>query len=389
MPASLNSTPSFNCRQPLSPASSAAAGTTGLDPSATQLNIGLINNMPDGALEATERQFLSLLNAASGSIHVHLSLYSLPGVSRSGAAANRVQTHYSSVENLWGTKLDGLIVTGKEPLTQNLADEPYWDHFTQVVDWARDNTYSTVWSCLAAHAAVLHSDGIGRVKSPTKNSGIFECRRVANHALTAGAPSGFRLPHSRWNGLQEEALAARGYRILTRTASADVDTFVKQHKSLFVFFQGHPEYESDTLLLEYRRDIGRYIKGDIAEYPSMPQNYFDHETVIALAAFQEEAAFIPRRLLSEMVSNLLSTINIQCTWRSTATHIYKNWLEYIYTQKQIEKLSGRITAKEPFSNESTLVAIAAAQASQVNTYAGTRKGPATQASARHQAILVR
>ena len=55
--------------------------------------------------------------------------------------------------------------------------------------------------------------------------------------------------------------------MLTRTADAGVDTFIKQQKSLFVFFQGHPEYESDTLLREYRRDVGRYIKGETATYP--------------------------------------------------------------------------------------------------------------------------
>ena len=50
--------------------------------------------------------------------------------------------------------------------------------------------------------------------------------------------------------------------MLTRSADAGVDTFIKQRKKLFVFFQGHPEYESDTLLREYRRDMGRYFRGE-------------------------------------------------------------------------------------------------------------------------------
>lgn len=386
MPASLNTNPSFDCRQPRAASPSGKASTSVLDPSAAQLNIGLINNMPDGALEATERQFLSLLDAASGGIRVHLSLYSLPGVPRNGAAADRVNVSYSSAETLLNTRLDGLIVTGREPLSPNLADEPYWDNFTQIVDWAQDNTYSTVWSCLAAHAAVLHSDGIARVRSQSKNSGVFECDRIANHALTAGAPSGFKLPHSRWNGVPEEALSDGGYRVLTRTAMADVDTFVKQHKSLFVFFQGHPEYEPDTLLLEYRRDIGRYLRGDIADYPSMPQNYFDPQTAIALTAFQEEAIFIPHQFLAEKISTLLSGINVQNTWRSTAIHLYKSWLEYIYAQKEAEKKPGRITVKEAFGNEPTLVSLAASDTSRLDTYPASRRALRTPSKSPQRAL---
>ncbi len=96
--------------------------------------------MSDGALEATERQFVSLLDSASEGISIRLSLYSLPGVPRNESGAHRVSNFYSSVENLWDTRLDGLIVTGREPLTSNLADEPYWESFAKVVEWAQDNT---------------------------------------------------------------------------------------------------------------------------------------------------------------------------------------------------------------------------------------------------------
>ena len=68
-----------------------------------------------------------------------------------------------------------------------------------------------------------------------------------------------------------------------------MDTFIKQQKKLFVFFQGHPEYESDTLLREYRRDVGRYIKGEASRYPLMPRSYFDETTVEELTAFEEKA----------------------------------------------------------------------------------------------------
>jgi homoserine O-succinyltransferase len=307
-----------------------------LERSSKNLTIGLVNNMPDGALEATERQFRSLLNLASEDISIQLRLYSLPNIPRNEAAARRIESFYSSVESLWDTQLDGLIVTGREPLTPNLADEPYWPSFTKVLDWARDNTYSTVWSCLAAHAATLYMDGIGRIKSENKHCGVFDCEQTSNHPLMAGTRSRFKLPHSRWNGLPEEALARCGYRVLTRIENEGVDTFVKQQKSMFVFFQGHPEYEANTLLLEYRRDVGRYFRGETDVYPLIPQNYFDADTVTALTALQMEARIRPRGELLSEVPGILEAINTEDTWQSTAVCIYRNWLQYIRAQKKLQ-----------------------------------------------------
>src|SRR5271165_291091 len=241
------------------------------------LNIGLLNNMPDSALEATERQFINLLDSAAGGVSVRLLLYALPDVPRTDAGRTHLGRCYSGIEDLWSSQLDGLIVTGREPVTRNLADEPYWGSLTGVVEWAKDNTHSTIWSCLAAHAAILHMDGIERRKSNEKRCGILECTRVSDHELMAAVTPGLRMPHSRWNDIPENELKACGYSVLTRTQDAGVDAFVRRGNSLFVFFQGHPEYESDTLLLEYRRDIRRFLRRERDAYPAMPQGCFDED----------------------------------------------------------------------------------------------------------------
>ena len=142
---------------------------------ASFLDIGLINNMPDSALEATERQFRALLDAAAGGISVRLTLYALPDVPRADVGRRHVNRFYSDIADLWDNRLDGLIVTGAEPRAPNLVDEPYWGSLTRVLEWAEHHTHSTVWSCLAAHAAVLHMDGIGR--RPLENK-RFGCLRV-------------------------------------------------------------------------------------------------------------------------------------------------------------------------------------------------------------------
>lgn len=346
MPAHKNSRLSDTDRKP-GARLPCAPSTESLDPSDRTLAIGLINNMSDGVLEATERQFLSLLGSASDATPIHLSFYTLPGIPRTEAGARHISQYYASTESLWGAKLDGLIVTGREPLTADLADEPYWESFTNILDWARENTLSTVWSCLAAHAAVQYMDDIRRIRSQRKYCGIFECAQVAEHAINRGLSSGFRVPHSRWNGLPEDELVECGYRILTRTADTSVDAFVKQEGSLFVFLQGHPEYEATTLLHEYRRDVGRYLRRESDTYPSMPQRYFDHDAVTVAEAIREEAIAYRNEDLAARISGAFENITIENTWRPTAVGIYRNWLRYISEQKDLAARCGKKSTLAP------------------------------------------
>src|SRR5438093_3745772 len=299
----------------------------------TYIDIGLINNMPAAELNATERQFLALLRAAAGDIAVHLTLYTLPEVPRTEFGREQV-SRYSDFRDLWNSHHDGLIVTGTEPKAADLKDEPYWESLTKVLEWAESHTYSTILSCLAAHAGILHIDGIVRRPLGDKRFGVFECVRVSDHPLTAAAPSRLQMPQSRWNEVPEEALLACGYRVLTRSHDAGVDAFVKQRKSLFVFFQGHPEYEAVTLLLEYRRDIGRFLRGERDTYPPLPHGYFDPETIEALTALQARALGDRREERLAGFPTALAAGKVTNTWRSTAENLYRNWLVYIRARKE-------------------------------------------------------
>jgi homoserine O-succinyltransferase len=301
------------------------------------IEIGLVNNMPEAALEATEHQFLDLLGAAAGDSWVHLRFFSLPGVPRSERGRSYLSRSYGDAEDIRTAALDGLIVTGAEPKAARLDDEPYWAAFSQMVDWAGHNTISTIWSCLAAHAAVLHLDRIARVPLADKCIGVFDCDRLADHPLVANLPSRMAVPHARWNGLSEDALRANGYQVLARSSAVGIDTFVRQEQSLFVFFQGHPEYGAASLLNEFRRDVGRFLKGERDRYPAMPRHYFDAATEAALAAFRGRAEAERRgELLAafpvpvEAASDGSSSAN----WRPFAVAVYRNWLSILSAQKQ-------------------------------------------------------
>ena len=307
--------------------SSRAAGGGTAAAEAGVVEIGLVNNMPDGALQATERQFVTLLAAACGERTVRLHFYAMPGVERAESAAAHIAATYADYARMGETRLDGLIVTGCEPRAASLAHEPFWESFTHLVDWAESNTTSTLWSCLAAHAAVLHLDGIARLRLPTKRSGVFEGVPVGRHPLLAGVAVPMRVAHSRWNDLREADLAEHGYAVLTRSAEAGVDLFVKDWNSLFVFFQGHPEYDPEALAREYRRDVARYLRGDRGDYPSMPQNYFDGATQTALQATRVLAlADRASVVLGDLPRGLGPRPDLSAGWHDTSLPVYRNWI---------------------------------------------------------------
>ncbi len=307
------------------------------------IEIGLVNNMPEAALEATEQQFLDLLGAAAGDSWIRLRFFSLAGVPRSERARSYLSRSYGDAGDIRKAELDGLIVTGMEPKAANLAEEPYWAAFTQLVDWSARHTISTIWSCLAAHAAVLHLDGIARIPRREKCIGVFDCDRLADHPLALNLPSRSAVPHARWNTLSEEALVASGYQVLTRSSAAGVDTFVRQSfvrpdfateaQSLFLFFQGHPEYGAGALLNEYRRDVGRFLKGERDQYPAMPRHYFDAQTEAALSEFRQRAEPQPHEdMLAQFPVPAAPVLN--ANWQPFAVTIYRNWLSAISAKKQ-------------------------------------------------------
>jgi homoserine O-succinyltransferase/O-acetyltransferase len=296
--------------------------------------IGIVNNMPDAALEATERQFISLLATASERRPVRVRLFALPQIPRGESAQRYLATSYADIGELWNADFDALIVTGTEPLRDALQQEPYWPIFTGMIDWAARNTRSTIWSCLAAHAAVLHLDGIPRRPLAEKCFGVFQCDKTAGHALTAAAPAQFVVPHSRWNGVAEDALTDCGYEVLSRSDEIGADIFLKESGSLFVFLQGHPEYDASTPLREFRRDVARFLRGERETFPAQPQRYFDQPSEQALEAFRIRAFADRSPDLMESFPPTAMREPLIGAWRTSAVRLYRNWLSCLAGRRE-------------------------------------------------------
>ena len=315
-------------------ASNSAALTRGARAHAEQIRIALINNMPDSALEDTEVQFFELLDSSAKGVAVSLKFFSLPKLPRNGLGQNHLATYYSDIQDLLRGRFDGLIMTGTEPCQSSLRDEPFWPVLTEVLEWAESCTSSAILSCLAAHAGVLHSDGVPRHRLSDKQFGVFEFEVSGNHRITNGVGNAIRNPHSRWNEIRAQSLNACGYEILTQSAEGGVDLFAKKKRnSLFLHFQGHPEYGSRTLLKEYRRDIKRFLRRERETYPTMPRGYFDPQATKLLSEFQEAAIAKPGEEIFMSFPEAAVAGRVLGKWRPTATVIYRNWLQYLVARR--------------------------------------------------------
>jgi homoserine O-succinyltransferase/O-acetyltransferase len=306
--------------------------TSGLEAAgARPTTVALVNNMPDAAFVDTEDQFRRAL-AANGT-PIEVELYTMAGLVRSESVANEIRSRYRALDELWSNPPEALIVTGTEPVQAQLQFEPYWPYLARLLEWAAESVPTTMLSCLAAHASVLMFDGIERVPRKIKCSGVF-VGTVADpdDPLATGLPGHVPVPHSRINDVPEQALIDAGYRVLIGAGTGDQGWSVASRRhgdSLFMLCQGHPEYSTESLLKEYRRDVRRSLFGRGAvPYPPLPEGYVEGDGLIALQEFAERAGEPgqdPRELFSSFPFAQVSA-GLRNTWAEPAAQLYANWL---------------------------------------------------------------
>lgn len=297
-----------------------------------ELHIGLLNMMPDTALEATERQFFRLLGACNQIVQFHAHLFTIEGIERGAEAQKHIDSYYESFDNIKKDGLDGLIISGANVTHANLEQEPFWDPLSEVFTWAKQNVTSILCSCLATHALVQHSFGLKRSHLGIKRWGVFSHKVInQNHPLVAEINTRFDVPHSRFNEIFQEDLEKFGIKILVASEQVGAHLFVSPDGFRIVFFQGHPEYDDISLLKEYKREVLRYYHNEIDEYPPFPEHYFDASCKKILSAYRDhiqtakQTGVSPSDFPEQEVIALLDN-----TWRDSAKAIFNNWLGKIY-----------------------------------------------------------
>ena len=290
-----------------------------------ELHIGLLNIMPDGALKATERQFLRLIGNSNRIAQFYVHIFTVPGVPRSADIQSYIDTHYENFDDLAAEGLDAIIFTGTNPVHADLAQEDYWPHVQRVFDWADKNVTSVLCSCLASHLALQHFYGIARQRRDAKLFGVYSHRVLdRSHPMLANINTRFDMPHSRWNGISAAQLEAHGLPVLVAGEESGVAMASSPDGFRQIYFQGHPEYDRSSLLKEYRRDLGHYQQGVQPQPPQPPEHYLtpagQHILRDYLASGRPISDFPEDRLAEE----------IEVTWRDTAKALFANWLGLVY-----------------------------------------------------------
>lgn len=297
-----------------------------------ELHIGLLNIMPDAALEATERQFFRLVGACNQIAQFHVHPFTIEGLERSSAAWEHIHTYYESFEQIKRDGLDALIISGANVTHAHLQDEAFWQPLTEVFDWAKQNVTSILCSCLATHALIQSCYGVERTRLPAKRWGVFSHKVVDRyHPLITEINTRFDVPHSRFNEVFQADMEKHGLKVLVASEEAGVHLAVSPDGFRIVFFQGHPEYDDISLLKEYKREVLRFYHDERPDYPPYPDHYFDTEVQQWLADYAEQvkaakAEGLPLQAMPE--AQIVEHLDI--TWRDSAKAVFNNWLGKVY-----------------------------------------------------------
>ena len=298
---------------------------------ARAVHVGLLNMMPDAAFQATEQQFMRLVGSSSQPAHFHVHCVTVEGLTRSDATRAYIARHYEDIASIHAGGLDALMITGANLVNPGLEHQPFYQPLTEVIGWANEHVTSVLCSCLSTHALMKFLHGIDRRPLPAKKWGVYSHEVVApRHPLLRGIRTPFDVPHSRYNAVTREQFEEAGLTILVESAEAGVHAAVSEDQFRRVYFQGHPEYDANSLLKEYKREVLRHFHGE-RDLPAFPEHYISGGAASVIAHYLESAhqahaahAPLPDFPEAEVVPFLHNT------WTDAARAIFDNWLGLVY-----------------------------------------------------------
>ena len=224
--------------------------------------------------------------------------------------AEHLEAFYTSFESVRGRRFDGMIITGAPVEQLDFFDVDYWPELCEIMDWTRENVHSTLHICWGAQAGLFHHYGVKKYDLPKKLSGVYlHTMEKPLSPFFRGFNDEFFVPHSRYTEVRREDIEAVPELELMSTSKQAGVFAVKSVDNRRIFITGHPEYDADTLALEYKRDLDKGIN------PSVPENYF----------IDDDPSKPPR-----------------VTWRSHAQLLYNNWLNYYVYQTTPYDLRGKM-----------------------------------------------
>ncbi|PWQ97426.1 homoserine O-succinyltransferase MetA [Leucothrix arctica] len=296
------------------------------------LHVGLLNMMPDAALVSTERQFFRLIGASNPIAQFRVHPFALAEQKRGESAQKHIDSYYETFDEIKVAGLDALIITGANVTHSSLSEEAFWEPLLEVSKWAHENVTSTLCSCLATHAILEARHGLARHNMGYKRWGVYPHKVVdKTHPLVSDINTRFDVPHSRYNNISKERFEEAGLKVLVSDDEGSVHLAVSADGIRTVYFQGHPEYDTISLLKEYKREVIRFQHGLRKDYPPFPANYF---SITSCAVFDEYEERLRQSMSANMSApvfpELIVSPYIDNTWHDSGLAVIGNWMGLVY-----------------------------------------------------------
>lgn len=269
------------------------------------LRIAIVNLMP--TKQVTETQLARML--ANTPLQVQLFLLRMESHFSTHVDESHMKMFYTTYEEIKSQKFDGMIITGAPVEFYDFEDVDYWEELSVLMDYCKENVFSTLHVCWGAQAGLYHHYGINKYELPAKLFGVFPHQVLDNRSeFMRGFDDVFYVPHSRHTQIRKEDIVAQNdLKILAESEQAGPHIISTKNKRM-LFIQGHMEYDRDTLRLEYERDLGKGLPIDV------PANYFKNDD--------------PEQ-------------GVEVRWKGHANLFFANWLNYVYqeTPYDLERLA--------------------------------------------------
>lgn len=260
------------------------------------LKIALLNIMPTKIV--TETQLIRLLGNTP--LQVELDFVHTESYRGKHTSIDHINSFYKCFNDIRGNKYDGMIITGAPVERMEFSEVDYWDELVEIMEWTKTNVTSTFHICWAAMAGLYYHYGIEKHALPKKLFGVYSHKLLRKKSmLVRGFDDVFYAPHSRYSTVYAEDIRnVRELQLISTSKEAGAYIVASKDKKQ-IFVTGHGEYDSDTLKLEYERDVN--LGKDI----SVPENYFEDN--------DPSKAPVVR-------------------WRAHANLLFYNWLNYYVYQ---------------------------------------------------------
>lgn len=258
------------------------------------LNIVILNLMPTKI--ETETQILRLVSKSP--LQVNCDFMRVSTHEATHVSADHLVKFYETFDEFKNKNYDGLIITGApvEHLPYEQVD--YWDEFCEIVDWAQEHVFSTLYLCWGALGGLYHNYGIQKRALASKLFGVFPQRLCDEYNfLTNGFDEIHNMPHSRHAAIDTEQLNTHPELHVLSEGLTSGPALIATRDFHEIYVTGHFEYGRDTLADEYWRDFKRGLPIKV------PENYFPNDN-------PENAPIF--------------------TWRAHANLLYRNWLNWVY-----------------------------------------------------------